>query len=137
MPYKDKLKRLEAQRRYRINNREIMRDKARLYIEKNKTIIKEKNIIKYYELKKWIFDYYGYTCVCCGENNPKFLTIDHVNNDGYKDRNLGSRIYSTIKREIIEGNESRFQIYCYNCNCAKRLNNGVCPHKDIGEELYG
>lgn len=137
MPYKDHKKRLEAQRKYRENNHELMREKARNYIEKNKETIKNKNILKYYELKRWIFEYYGYECACCGEKNPRFLTIDHVNNDGYKDRNLGSRIYSTIKREIIEGNDNRFQIYCYNCNCAKRLNKGVCPHKDIGGEQYG
>lgn len=29
-------------------------------------------------------DIYGNKCVCCGETNWQFLTIDHINNDGKK-----------------------------------------------------
>lgn len=32
--------------------------------------------------KALIFDHYGWECACCGEAEPSFLTIDHVNNDG-------------------------------------------------------
>lgn len=133
MPYANKTDRLKAQRKYREKNRESMREKARVYTRKNRETIKQKNIRKYYELKKWIFDYYGYICNCCGEDNPKFLTIDHVNNDGYLHRDKGSRLYSTIKKDIENGGADRYQIYCYNCNCAKRLNGGICPHMDIRE----
>lgn len=133
MPYANKTDRLANQRRYRQKNRETIREKTRDYMNRTRDVIKQKNIKRYYELKKWIFDYYGYVCNCCGENNPKFLTIDHVYNDGYVHRTQGSRIYSTIKRDIESGGADRYQIYCYNCNCAKRLNGGICPHMDIRE----
>lgn len=29
---------------------------------------------------------YGNVCVCCGESEPSFLVIDHVNNDGARHR---------------------------------------------------
>jgi hypothetical protein len=26
-----------------------------------------------------------------------------------------------------------YRILCYNCNCGRALNNGICPHKDFRE----
>lgn len=131
MPYKTRADQRENQRRYRNRNKEKIREKAREYTEKNRDKIREKNLKKYYEQKKFIYDFYGYICNCCNEDNPRFLTIDHVENDGYKSRNAGSRIYQIIIKDITNNGAHRYQILCYNCNCAKRLNEGVCPHKDI------
>ena len=33
-----------------------------------------------------VLDHYGRACSCCGETEPAFLTIDHVNNDGAEHR---------------------------------------------------
>ena len=86
-------------------------------------------------LKKAVYDFYGNKCACCGENNPYFLQIDHVNNDGYKDMyNRNQRRYSGLtmySRIIKEGFPDRFQILCANCNFGKKMNNGVCPHNNI------
>ena len=91
MPYKDKEKRLEVQRRYRVNNLQELKKKAREYM--SRPLVKERyrkqNMDLYYSQKKQIFDIYGWICNCCGEKNPKFLTIDHVFNDGFKDREAG------------------------------------------------
>lgn len=71
-------------------------------------------------------------CNCCGEKEYKFLCIDHINNDGYKNRVKGKRyagtgLYSWIKsRKYPDG----FQVLCHNCNCAKAFY-GDCPHKSI------
>ena len=46
--------------------------------------------------------YGGYKCTCCGETEPKFLSIDHT---GY-------------------------QILCHNCNMALG-SYGYCPHSSI------
>ena len=70
---------------------------------------------------------YGGVCVCCGESEPDFLTFDHINNDGYKNRHAsGSQLISFILRE----RPTDVQILCYNCNCA-RGHYGICPHKRI------
>jgi len=72
--------------------------------------------------------YGGYRCKCCGETEPRFLQIDHVNNDGAKHRRQmgggGNHLYLWLKRnKYPEG----FQVLCANCNYAKRF--GPCPHQ--------
>lgn len=69
-------------------------------------------------------------CVCCGETNIGFLTIDHINNDGAKQRKnkqIGGNFYRWLKNnKFPEG----FQVLCYNCNLGRAKNNGVCPHEE-------
>src|SRR2546428_13505195 len=38
--------------------------------------------------------YGGYVCHCCGESESRFLSLDHVNNDGatWRKETLGSRL---------------------------------------------
>lgn len=82
--------------------------------------------------------YGGYVCKCCGEDEPLFLHIDHINNDGASHRRelrkkLGlkyslssSRFYRWLKQNSYpEG----FQVLCANCNLGKARNGGICPHK--------
>lgn len=73
---------------------------------------------------------YGSRCVCCGESEPMFLTIDHINNDGATHRReLGIRSGDKFYAWIIKNNfPSNLQILCFNCNCAKGVY-GKCPHK--------
>lgn len=62
----------------------------------------------------------------------EFLTLDHINNDGAEQRKQlfggrqgGARFYYWLKKNNFpEG----FQVLCWNCNCGKIRNNGVCPH---------
>lgn len=80
--------------------------------------------------KDEVFENYGgYVCACCGETEPLFLEIDHINNDGAEDRErmgLGSDFYSRVRRL---GFPSGLQVLCTNCNRGKARNGGVCPHK--------
>ena len=75
------------------------------------------------------FSYYGTVCQCCGETDSKFLTIDHINNDGaearQKGEGTGRRLYSKLKRL---GYPPGYQVLCFNCNQAKAYF-GTCPHK--------
>ncbi len=69
-------------------------------------------------------------CRCCGEDEEKFLAMDHVNNDGSAHRKTpehgtGNGFYIWLKRN---GWPSGFQILCHNCNFAKSAH-GECPHK--------
>jgi hypothetical protein len=81
--------------------------------------------------KKIVFEHYGNKCACCGEDNIKFLSIDHVNNDGYKERKGKGGSSDFIHRKIIKNNfPDTYQLLCFNCNLGKARNNGVCPHID-------
>ncbi len=89
-------------------------------------------------LKLWkhVFGHYGEKCVCCGEAEPLFLTIDHVNNDGAAHRrsmpdgrySTGERMYRWLRDN---GFPEGFQTLCMNCNLGKQRNGGVCPHQGI------
>lgn len=74
-----------------------------------------------------VFNHYGNVCVCCGEKETTFLTIDHINGGGEKHRaKIGRKIYNWLYRNNFpEG----FQTLCFNCNWGKHKNNGLCPHK--------
>lgn len=82
-----------------------------------------------------VFEAYGgYRCACCGEQERKFLTLDHINNDGAADRMkiAGKRTASgwTTYLHLYSHNfPAGYQVLCMNCNFGKRMNNGVCPHK--------
>lgn len=82
----------------------------------------------YKALKERVFDHYGRECQCCGFNEDLiFLSIDHIYNDGAKHRKeIGSlNIYKWLtQNDYPEG----FQTLCHNCNFAKALNGGTCPH---------
>lgn len=79
--------------------------------------------------------YGGPVCTCCGESHLSMLSIDHINNDGNKHRNLlngGKGRDKSIDMYIwLEENgfPSGFQVLCYNCNISKHRNKGVCEHK--------
>jgi len=77
--------------------------------------------------------YGGPICACCGETEPKFLTIDHINNDGHLHRKQGNgatNLYNHLKaRKFPPG----FQVLCMNCNFGKARNGGICPHKSRQE----
>lgn len=83
------------------------------------------------EAKQKIVAHYGGKCSCCGESNIWFLSIDHINNDGYKTRkgnkyrSYGLHYYDKI---IEAGYPDDLQILCFNCNIAKNHNGGTCPH---------
>lgn len=69
-------------------------------------------------------------CVCCGEDEERFLTIDHVNNDGSQQRkevHQGALLYNWLKKN---GWPEGFQILCYNCNLGRAHNRGKCPHRE-------
>ena len=85
-------------------------------------------------VKKEVIGHYGSVCKCCGESHLAFLTLDHKNGDGaehrrqlkliYK-RDIGSRIYQWCRKN---GYPDLFQVLCWNCNCGRRCNGGICPH---------
>lgn len=79
---------------------------------------------RYY--KDQAFTVYGYECACCGVKEKEFLTLDHKNNDGYKNRRCGYTWYRWLKTHNYP---SDIQTLCFNCNFGKNVNDGICPHK--------
>lgn len=84
--------------------------------------------------KAAVLSAYGSVCTCCGESEPSFLVIDHVNNDGARHREeigQGARKIGSgsIMHKWLMANDypAGFQILCANCNMAKH-SLGVCPH---------
>lgn len=70
-------------------------------------------------------------CACCGECDDRFLTLDHINNDGWQHRQSlkgKTRLYLHLKNSGFP-NDPPLQVYCFNCNFGKRVNRGVCPHQ--------
>lgn len=75
---------------------------------------------------------YGGRCACCGEKNEKFLTLDHVNNDGAEQRRKrgyrgGSQLMLALRRQNYPAD---IQVLCWNCNSGRGYNGGICPHKE-------
>ena len=76
-----------------------------------------------------VLDHYGRECECCGETEPKFLTVDHIEPIGsYKKRiEAGhNRMYSWLVRN---GFPSGYRLLCSNCNHGRARNGGICPHQ--------
>lgn len=69
-------------------------------------------------------------CACCNETIIEFLALDHINNDGAKDRAKGlsgDMIYRYVKKNNYP---KGFQILCHNCNQARgHSKDKICPHK--------
>lgn len=82
-----------------------------------------------------VLTHYGGKCYCCGETNILFLTIDHINNNGAKERrsisgiNVGTNNLSVYRLIVKNNYPDTYRVACYNCNCGRERNNGVCPHK--------
>lgn len=110
----------------------------------NKTQLKYQHL----QLKIQAFEAYGgCKCACCGETDPEFLSLDHINLDGGAHRRElsptgknwgwgGHHLFRLLRRK---GYPPGFQVLCMNCNFGKTRNNGVCPHiapsKPLGERL--
>lgn len=66
---------------------------------------------------------YGNQCACCGEATPHFLTFDHINGDGRKERPNGKTPPRWVKEQLLRlttrGRRDDLQILCWNCNVAR------------------
>lgn len=72
---------------------------------------------------------YGSACACCGERQPLFLDLDHVENDGAAHRReVGNNTQVALQLRAQGWPKGRYQLLCCNCNQGKARNGGVCPH---------
>lgn len=69
---------------------------------------------------------YGAKCKCCGETIRLFLTLDHVEAIGGQKTRPG--IVATYIDARRRGFPDDYQVLCFNCNCGRARNGGICPH---------
>jgi hypothetical protein len=106
------------------------KNSGKAYYAKNPEVHRRKQKIYRDKIKIEVFNHYGRICQCCGETITEFLTIDHINNDGAKERREnggigGQTFYIRLKKL---GFPPGYQVLCFNCNCSKGVY-GYCPHK--------
>lgn len=88
--------------------------------------------MRHRERREQVLAAYGGACMCCGEREPAFLAVDHINGGGNAHRrslNRNGKIVgsSNFYRWLVNnGFPSDFQLLCHNCNFAK--SHGGCPH---------
>jgi len=74
---------------------------------------------------------YGGECVCCGETNPLFLSLDHINGNGQderKEHGRGRAFYQYLKS--LGYPRDNYRLLCHNCN-ASLGHYGYCPHRGL------
>ena len=86
-------------------------------------------------IKTEVLTHYGngkLACVCCGESEIIFLTLDHIHGREANDRGwnrkkrVGRALWAYVKKQ---GFPPDYQTLCWNCNSGRQINKGICPHK--------
>lgn len=121
---------------YRLSHKKETVQYQKEYYEKCPEKLKKKSRDRSRKIRNEVVEAYGSTCVCCGETEEMFLTIDHIENDGAADRRRltgsrtggGTRLYRELKR--LGYPKDRYRLLCFNCNCGRARNGGTCPHKE-------
>jgi len=85
-------------------------------------------------LRTTVYAHYGNRCKCCGEREPLFLSIDHVKGKGTRHlKRLNIKTMAQFYRWIILHRYPKsLRLLCFNCNCGRYRNGGICPHKMKG-----
>lgn len=81
---------------------------------------------------------FGGACVCCGETQPQFLSLDHPNGDGGKHRADMRCSGSTFLRKLRAAGwpaEYAIVVRCWNCHFAKDWY-GSCPHQGAPDPSF-
>jgi hypothetical protein len=118
-------------REWRKKNHERLRQIEKRRYEKHKIKRCMQQRKRHAERRLKILEHYGRRCICCGETQIEFLSIDHVNGGGYKERK--DRGIFGLYQYIIKNNyPDRFRILCHNCNQSMGFY-GYCPHNKENE----
>jgi hypothetical protein len=144
MPYKDKNKRIQYAKEYRIKTQ---CDKKRYWNNRDEERKRHKKLyrdnldkrlayaIKYRRItKNKVIGAYGGECAICGEKHFECLIIDHSNGDGGVFRKSVSKYCGSgvgFYRWTIKNNYPKdigLRILCWNCNCSIGLY-GYSPYE--------
>lgn len=83
------------------------------------------------EIRRETMIAYGGACQCCGESDWRFLTIDHTEADGARERKngvpQGTGFYQHLRR--LGYPQDRYRCLCFDCNCCI-ARHGRCAHQE-------
>jgi hypothetical protein len=95
----------ETMRRLRAERPEHYREQSRLAKQR---------------LRDKLFAAYGSTCLGCGFTDKRALTLDHILNNGSKERKaIGER--GVYRRALDPKHKAEYQMLCMNCQFIKRV----------------
>ncbi len=87
---------------------------------------------RYRAIRKQFLDMHNHTCRCCGETHDEFLTLDHVNGDGAKERGGNKNGPCRAYRAAIDAGPNSPDYRCLCCNCNFAIGRyGYCPHGNL------
>lgn len=116
--------------KWQIENAEVLKERDRKRYARNRDEKVAAYKKHYDKLKRIVFEHYGYVCDCCGESEPRFLTLDHIHNDGAEHRKRMGAGHVFFRWIINHGFPNTIRVLCYNCNSGRHHNGGVCPHEE-------
>lgn len=88
------------------------------------------------KLKLEFLNAFDWKCTCCGESDGRFLTLDHINNDGNKHRENYNEQQIMYQAKKENWPKDKYTCLCFNCNCGRSANGGICPHKNTSKDNY-
>lgn len=122
-------KRKEINRRYRQRHPDRVKESDRLRRLNNPELVRMAGRKWQKKLKQQIIEAYGGKCVCCQENRFEFMSIDHINGNGARERKAGyiggGKLYTYLKRSAYP--KENYRLLCINCNFSLG-HYGYCPH---------
>lgn len=130
---RDGAKVAERQRTYRTLRSSGVPAHPNLTPEEYKAKASERSKAYQTKLRAEAFDAYGGAfCACCGEKTFRFLTLDHKDSNGATKRRESKRWggYSYLAALRAAKYPPGYQVLCFNCNCGRQLNGGICPHAE-------
>ncbi len=125
---RNKAKRIADSQRYYQNNKGKVLERSAEWAKNNR---QAKNISGrrwHQKVKMEVLCHYGGSlpkCACCGETLIEFLSIDHINGGGNKERKEMGNTYDHIRRNNFPPG---YRVLCMNCNFALG-HFGYCPHQ--------
>lgn len=117
------------------NKEEVLKENSEYYKEHRERYL-ELDRIRRKNLMDKLYDILGKKCLVCGTENPDFLTIDHINGGGRKEREekggaMGILLYLESKGWPEDYIKENYQILCWNHNCGRRREYLDKPLKDL------
>lgn len=98
--------------------------------ENHRAEARARNLDYRHAAKQRVIAAYGGRCECCGDTDPRVLTIDHIQGGGRRHRSTvgyGLRFYQWLETQGFP--MGGYRLLCMNCNCGRERNLGVCPHE--------
>lgn len=106
----------------------VRANKAKYY-QRTRPVIDAKGREERLKVKFAVIEAYGGKCMCCGEPNWEFLSMDHIGGGGNLHRKKtglkGVDFYRWLRRNKFP--KTDYQLLCYNCNLSLGFL-GYCPH---------